>query len=159
MYRIHLAKEPFKFSCSHFTVLAPDRAERLHGHNYQMRVDISLASVDPNLGLAFDFNAVKPLIRDFCDRLDERILLPANSPYVRMVDQAGQVEVSFAAKRYVFPQEDTLRLPVVNISSEELARYAALTLGPAMQKLPHWQKLRVWIEETRGQSVSYEVAR
>lgn len=159
MYRIHLAKEPFKFSCSHFTILAADRAERLHGHNYQLRVDISLAAVDPELGMAFDFNAVKPLIRGFCDRLDERILLPAKSKFVRIVEQGDQVEVSFAAKRYSFPKEDTLALPVVNISSEELARYAAATLAPEMQKLPHWQKLRVWVEETRGQSVSFEVTR
>lgn len=159
MFRLHLAKEPFKFSCSHFTILAPDRAERLHGHNYQLRADIWLDAIDEQLGMAFDFNAVKPLIRGFCDRLDERILLPARSPYVTITEHSGQVEVTFGPKRYSFPKEDTLALPVLNISSEELARYAANTLAPALESLPHWTKLRVYVEETRGQSVSYEITR
>lgn len=159
MYHIHLAKEPFKFSCSHFTILAADRAERLHGHNYQVRADIALAAIDPKLGMAFDFNAVKPLIRAFCDRLDERILLPANSPFLKIREEAGQIEASFAGKRYSFPKEDTLCLPILNVTSEELARFAAETFAREMQPLPHWTGLRVGVEETRGQSVSYEIAR
>ena len=67
MYTVHLAKELFKFSCSHFTILSPEHAERLHGHNYQVRVDITVAKLDPTLGFAFDFNSVKPLIRKMCD--------------------------------------------------------------------------------------------
>lgn len=159
MYVIHLAKEPFKFSCSHFTILAPDRAERLHGHNYQVRVHIDVSEVDPKLGLAFDFNDVKPMIRALCDDLDERILLPENSPYLELRAQKGQLEVRFAKKQYSFPAEDCRRLPLVNITSEELARYAGETLAAQMAKLPYWNRVRVSVEETRGQSVSFSIRR
>jgi 6-pyruvoyltetrahydropterin/6-carboxytetrahydropterin synthase len=159
MYVIHLAKEPFKFSCSHFTILSADKAERLHGHNYQVRIDIGVREIDRDLGMAFDFNAVKPLIRELCDQLDERILLPLNSPFLEVKSQAGQVEARFGAKHYSFPAEDTVLLPLANISSEELARHISERLTERMQPLPQWTSLRVHIEETRGQSVSYSIKR
>jgi 6-pyruvoyltetrahydropterin/6-carboxytetrahydropterin synthase len=159
MYTVNLAKEPFKFSCSHFTILGPDKAERLHGHNYQVRVTIAVRETDPKLGLAFDFNSVKPLIRAFCDELDERILLPRNSPYLKVEEANGQVEVRFGKKRYAFPKEDTLSLPLVNITTEELSRFACERLVKDMQPLPYWTHIKVSVEETRGQSVSYQIAR
>ena len=159
MYTINLAKEPFKFSCSHFTILGPELAERLHGHNYQVRVTIGVRETDPQLGLAFDFNKVKPLIRTFCNELDERILLPKNSPFLKMDKNGGQIEVQFGKKRYGFPEEDTLTLPLVNITTEELSRYACERLVKDMKALPHWTHVKVSVEETRGQSVSYQLAR
>lgn len=159
MYMIHLAKEPFKFSCSHFTILSKDHAERLHGHNYQLRVDIAVSQTDPALGMAFDFNAVKPLIRALCDELDERILLPTKSPYLTLKQSTEQVEVTFGKKHYVFPTDDTLCLPLANISSEELARHLCERLLQSMKALPHWTELKVNVEETRGQSVTYSQLR
>ena len=159
MYTINLAKEPFKFSCSHFTILSPTKAERLHGHNYQVRVSIAVREIDLQLGLAFDFNSVKPLIRTFCDELDERILLPTKSPFLKMHRRAEQIEVGFAQKLYSFPAEDTLSLPLVNITTEELSRFACERLVRDMKELPHWTQVKVSVEETRGQSVSYRLNR
>lgn len=155
MYTIHLAKEPFKFSCSHFTVLSERQAERLHGHNYQMRVDISLNEVDPKLGMAFDFNAIKPKIRMICDELDERILLPEKSPFVKISGEGSQLKVTFAHKTYSFPEEDCLRLPLTNVTTEELARYICRRLAQGLNDIPHWTAIQVNVEETRGQSVTY----
>ncbi len=159
MFTIHLAKEPFKFSCSHFTILAPDRAERLHGHNYQLRVDLTVSDLDPKLGFAFDFNAAKPLIRTFCDELDERILIPTRSPFLKVQETGESLDVRFGNRRYVFPLTDALQLPLTNITSEELARYAWEKLAAGLSVLPSWTSLQVHIEETRGQSVSYSRAR
>ena len=155
MYTIHLAKEPFKFSCSHFTILSERHAERLHGHNYQMRVDMTLPQVDAKLGLAFDFNTVKPKIRMICDELDERILLPSQSPDLKMQNASPQLLVNFAHKMYSFPEEDCLRLPLTNITAEELARYLCQRLCQNLSEVPLWTALQVNIEETRGQSVTY----
>lgn len=159
MYTVHLAKEPFKFSCSHFTILSSEHAERLHGHNYQMRVDVELEKVDPKLGMAFDFNEIKPMIRMICTELDERILLPSESPYLKIENDGAQLSVSFNKKNYVFPSEDCLILPLSNITSEELARYACERLSTAMKAQQFWTSIRVEVEETRGQSVSFEKRR
>lgn len=159
MYTVHLAKEPFKFSCSHFTILGPDRAERLHGHNYQLKVSIQVEGTNDKLGFAFDFNDVKPIIRRLCDELDERILLPSHSPYLKLKSDGSSVEAQFSGKRYVFPSEDTLSLPLVNITSEELARFSGERFKKDFAHLKFWTSLEVNVEETRGQSVSYFVRR
>jgi 6-pyruvoyltetrahydropterin/6-carboxytetrahydropterin synthase len=159
MYTVHLAKEPFKFSCSHFTILSSEHAERLHGHNYQMRVDVTLEKIDPKLGMAFDFNEIKPKIRMICTELDERILLPAESPYLKIENQDAQLRVSFNRKVYVFPSEDCLILPLSNITSEELARYACERLFDALKEQKFWTSVQVEVEETRGQSVSFRKTR
>ena len=159
MYGIHLAKEPFKFSVSHFTIFSPEHAERLHGHNYQVSVSISVGAVDAKIGLAFDFNLVKPMIRKICDAMDERILIPERSPYLRIKKEGSQVRVQFNKKQYEFPLEDTIFLPLVNVTTEELARYVGENLKIGMIDLPDWKDLQVNIEETRGQSVSYKLSR
>lgn len=155
MYVIHIAKEPLKFSCSHFTIFSESKAERLHGHNYQVRVAIAIDQIDPKLGLAFDFNEVKPMIREICESLDESILVPRNSPFLKVSTGESQVEVQFGHKFYSFPKEDTVLLPIVNISTEELAKLISDQLIKQMAHLPHWTSLKVNVEETRGQSISY----
>jgi 6-pyruvoyl-tetrahydropterin synthase len=149
-FRIKLAKENFKFSCSHFTILGPDRAERLHGHNYYV---------------AFDFNLVKPWVREITESFDELVLLPQNSVHLKLEQKNGSVRARFGDKTYEFPLSDVKILPTVNITSEELARQIAETLlvrfrskeavVSGLSKLV--RKLSVNVEETRGQSVSCEI--
>lgn len=162
MFRIHLAKENFKFSCSHFTIFGPDRAESLHGHNYYVTVELSLSGLDPELGMAFDFNLVKPILRSIADELDERVLLPEKSKFLKLKLEGAQVSVRFGEKSYSFPSSDSAILPVVNITSEELARYFANEFVARIRKtqspgLKLIRKLSVGVEETRGQIVFYDV--
>ncbi len=159
MYGIHLAKEPFKFSVSHFTIFSPSHAERLHGHNYQVSVSVSVGQIDDKIGLAFDFNEIKPMIRQICDSMDERILIPEKSPYLKIQKEGTQVRVQFNHKKYEFPIEDTIFLPLVNVTTEELARYVGEHLRSGMAKIPGWTDIQINIEETRGQSVSYKLIR
>lgn len=152
---VHLAKENFKFSCSHFTVLSENHAERLHGHNYEMRVTLKVSELNPDLGMAFDFNEIKPVIKSLCDLLDEKILLPQNSPYVDVGQTDGQIEVQFMDKHYSFPEDDCMILDIANVTSEELARWTAEELGKTLEQDSRVEKLKVTIQETRGQSVSF----
>lgn len=160
-YRIELEKENFKFSASHFTIFAADRAERLHGHNYYANCEICLSSVDPKLGLAFDFNLVKPMIRDITEGIDEFVLLPKHSPYLKLEHDGSQVKVRFGEKHYSFPAEDTQVLPVVNITSEELARYIADALLSRLKAHPEALarilRFSVGVQESRGQTVVYQI--
>lgn len=157
-FQIKLAKENFKFSGTHFTILGPNKGERLHGHNYYVQVTVKLDQLDPKLGLAFDFNEIKPAVRDLCTNLDEYILLPKNSPYLKIVNENGQINVNFGERNYSFPSTDVRELPLVNITSEELSRYLAENI---LAKLAHlkFAKLTVEVEETRGQGVAYTLKR
>jgi 6-pyruvoyltetrahydropterin/6-carboxytetrahydropterin synthase len=164
--RIILAKENFKFSCSHFTILGPGHAERLHGHNYYLRVELEIDSVDPSLGMAFDFNLLKKLVRDLAAGFDELVLLPKNSPFLKIEtiqdpSTGESVGVNLGQKRYVFPKEDVRLLPIVNVTSEELARIIAeeiqAKLPDAVGTTVGMKRLEVTVEETRGQSIAYEI--
>lgn len=154
-FSIRLAKENHKFSGSHFTIFGPDKAERMHGHNYYVSTHLKVQTLDAELGLAFDFNLVKPIIRKICDELDERILIPEKSKHLRVQQSKGQVEVHFKSKFYSLPAEDTVLLPVHNITTEELARYLTERLWSFLPKDLEIAQISLTIEETRGQSVSY----
>lgn len=156
-YVLHLAKQKFKFAGTHFTIFGPQSSERLHGHNYQLKVMIEVEELDKNLGFAFDFNEVKPIIQKICDELDEYVLIPENSPYVNITKDNHSIDIVFADKAYKFPQEDVRLLPLVNITTEELARYCleSFLANAPMKKC--FISLAISIEETQGQSVTYSV--
>lgn len=162
MFRIRLAKENFKFSCSHFTIFGASRAENLHGHNYYVSAELALTGIESDLGMAFDFNLVKPILRAIADELDERVLIPEKSKFLKLKLEGTQVGVHFADKHYSFPAADTALLPVVNITSEELARYFANEFATRLRKshAPGVKLIRsfsIGIEETRGQTVFYDL--
>ena len=132
-FAVRLDKENFKFSGTHFTIFSADAGERLHGHNYQVAVRLEIESVDASLGMAFDFNTIKPLIKELCAELDEYVLIPEKSPYLELKSSQQQLEVKFAKKKYSFPESDVRKLPLVNITSEELARYLAQRLAARLK--------------------------
>lgn len=158
-YRILLEKENFKFSCSHFTILGQGLAERLHGHNYYVSIEVRLNTVDPDLGLGFDFNSVKPIVRALTESLDEYVLLPAHSQQLKIIEEGPSIRATFGDKLYVLPKEDVKILPVVNICSEELARYIAESLAQTMniELFDRVTGLSISVQETRGQSVWFEM--
>ena len=163
-FRIRLEKENFKFSVSHFTVLGPGKAERLHGHNYYVTLEIDVSALDPDLGMAFDFNAIKPIVRELTDKLDERILLPNRSPHLKIETKNGQVRAELLAasgskaKHYEFPEDDVMILPVANVTSEELARLLGDSLIERLKQgklADRIGQIAIGVQETRGQAALY----
>ena len=155
-FLLEFSKPSFKFSCAHFTIFDQARAERLHGHNYRVSVQLRFSELDENTGLAAEFSKLKKPIRDICESLDERVLLPKECSFLKIAKQDSEYEERFQKKRYVFPKEDVLLMPVRNISSEELARFIAIELKKKYMNLTY-QSLRVRIGETDGQSVVYQL--
>jgi 6-pyruvoyltetrahydropterin/6-carboxytetrahydropterin synthase len=154
-YIFRLNKETFKFSCTHFTIFGPHSGEKMHGHNYQVAFDLHFDDINRTDGLAVDFNLVKPIIKKVCDELDEHILIAQNSTFQKVELKADQYVVTFNKKSYSLPKDDVLLLPLVNISSEELARllcHRFIELAPSGIGL---KKVETTVEETRGQAVTY----
>jgi 6-pyruvoyltetrahydropterin/6-carboxytetrahydropterin synthase len=120
--RIVVQKDEHKFSCAHMTVFADGSKERLHGHNFHLAVAIELPADDHYPML--DFARVKAVLSDLCAELREHLLLPAHCPLVRVLHHDDhELEIYFCDRRYVFPSEDVLLLPVDNIVVERLAQY------------------------------------
>jgi 6-pyruvoyltetrahydropterin/6-carboxytetrahydropterin synthase len=156
---VHLAKESFKFSSTHFTIFSATKAEKLHGHNYQVKCDIEFDQIDSKIGMAFDFNLIKPEIKSLCDEIDEHILIATKSPFLKVTRSADSIEMTYNERRYVFPKDDCRELELVNITSEELARYFCEKLWTRLlnkKESLQFKSLQITIEETRGQSVTFK---
>jgi 6-pyruvoyltetrahydropterin/6-carboxytetrahydropterin synthase len=152
-WSIDLQKEYFKFSAAHFLIFPDGSAERLHGHNYRVRVQLG-AELSP-FGLVLDFKAVKPVVREICDRLDEHWIVPGEHAELRVnAGRDGTTQVRYRDRVYSAPSEDVLVLPINNASSENLAAwFGRELLAELTRRFPDVpvSRLCVAVEETTGQ--------
>ncbi|MEX1666685.1 6-pyruvoyl trahydropterin synthase family protein [Zhongshania arctica] len=118
---IEISKEDLKFSGAHFTIFSATDRERLHGHNFKVSLVLT-ADVGDN-GMCFSYVEIKSRLRKLCSRLDEYTLLPAESPYMRVVERGEFYIAEFNGEEIPFLKTDTLVLPVRNTTVEEFARY------------------------------------
>ena len=158
---LHLAKQNFKFSSAHFLIFDENSAEMLHGHNYQVKVDIFCApgTVAEDKGYFVDFDVLKKIIKDQCDIWDEHILFPEKHPDMKyQISQSGKnYDIHFRDRFYSFPIQETIWLPVINVSVENLSLFFAKCISKKMKDFGV-QKIRVSVEETRGQSASSTIS-
>ncbi len=134
--KIELFKEAMNFSAGHFTIFSESERENLHGHNFSVSV-IFEAEVMEN-GMTFDYGIYKKIILEICEFLDEVVLLPLNSPYLRIEELDEYVYAFFNSDKEKIPflKRDVKLLPMRNITVEELS---------------HWflQELLVHVEENQ----------
>lgn len=154
LFQLRLAKEDFAFAAAHFTLFPDEAAERLHGHNYRVRVELSGAELDA-FGLLVPVAPVKARIRAVCAALDERILIPEKSPALALRQDGDAVQVSLGARTYRFPKDEVLLLPLPNVTIEALAQHVFGELAPSLAGSPV-RRLRVEVEESSGQSAAFE---
>lgn len=117
--RIEIGKEYLNFSAGHFTIFSATDRENLHGHNFQVRCHVTAAVAAD--GMAFDYVMLKRVLKALCDELDERVLLAAHSPYLRVERADGVVIAWFGEERLTFLERDVMELPIRNVTVEELA--------------------------------------
>lgn len=152
---LKLYKENFKFSAAHFMIFDAKCAERLHGHNYQVCVDIGVPSYEDSkaTGYSIDFNVLKKFIREELARLDEIVLLPQLQTEMKLEQKGPSLHVHFRDRYYVFPTNEVCLLPLNNTSVEALSFYLADLFKKEFSRYPiHF--VEVSIEETSGQSAS-----
>jgi 6-pyruvoyltetrahydropterin/6-carboxytetrahydropterin synthase len=154
LFQLRLAKEDFAFAAAHFTLFPDEAAERLHGHNYRVRVELSGAELDA-YGLLVPVAPVKARIRAVCAALDERILIPEKSPLLALRHEGDAVTVALGARAYRFPRSEVRLLPLPNVTIEALAQHVFGELAPSLAGSAV-RRLRVEVEESSGQSAAYE---
>ncbi len=71
-YRFTVYKEQ-DFAAAHFLPSYHGQCERLHGHNYVVRLYASADALDRE-GLVIDFARLKAVLKDILDRFDHRLL-------------------------------------------------------------------------------------
>ena len=151
-WSIAIDKDYLKFSAAHFLIFPDGSAERLHGHNYKVYVDLH-TDLDEH-GLVVNVQETKQLLRPLCDDPDELRLLPGSHPVLTATPVGGQYEVRYRDRHYLIPVDEVIVLPIGNTSAENLAAWFGRTLRERMGD--RWPSLRlhelsVGVEETPGQ--------
>ena len=119
--RIEIAKQALNFSAAHFTIFSKTEREDLHGHNFQ--VDCELTSPINDNGLIFDYNLIKRVVKEICIELDEKTILPEESPHLELVQEPDYLVAHYNDEKIPFLYRDVLTLPIANASVEELSHY------------------------------------
>lgn len=151
-FGLSVSKDYTTFCAGHFVTFEGDKCEPLHGHNYRVRLSLE-GGLDEH-SFIYNFVTLKKLLREFCDSLDHRMLLPTGNPLLDIRLDGDSYVVSYGSKKYRFPAEDVVQLPVPNTTSERLAEWLAHGILERLKgRGPHQlSALTVEVEETSGQS-------
>lgn len=150
-YRVRVTKDHLVFSAAHFITFNGNVCERLHGHNWRTAVEVA-GPLDESQ-YVFDFIALRDALQAIVNELDHRVLLPTEHPLIRVTANEREVEARFEERRWLFPREDCVLLPVANATAERIAHWIGLQL---LERIRGYQNsrinsLRVEVEENFGQ--------
>ena len=156
-FSVSVAKDYLVFASAHFITFAGHRCEGLHGHNYRARVTVE-GQLDEDTWFVFDFVVLKRLMRELCDQIDHKVLLPLENPKIRVTEEGDAVKVAYDGKlRYQFPRADCSLLPVPNTTVEMLAELLATRLRAELEKMGArgLTAIEMEVEENFGQWAVY----
>ncbi|MDP3104528.1 MAG: 6-pyruvoyl tetrahydropterin synthase family protein [Candidatus Methanoperedens sp.] len=143
-----------RFSACHFIPNHP-KCGCLHGHTYAISVRIEGEQVGDFI---IDFERVKGIVNELCDRLDHRVLIAENDPRLRIEKKKEvSVEIIESNKRYVLPSEDVVFLPTTSVSAEDLCKYFNSGIAKALQGVDNIKKIHVRVDEGIGQGAGCEI--
>jgi 6-pyruvoyltetrahydropterin/6-carboxytetrahydropterin synthase len=156
-YRVRVTKDHLVFSAAHFITYAGNTCERLHGHNWRTAVEVA-GPLDENQ-YVLDFIALRDALQAIVNELDHRMLLPTQHESIRVQAGEREVEVTFEDRRWVFPREDCVLLPIENTTAERIAWWIGERLRDRLRTDGGDQltSLRVEVEENFGQWAVCEI--
>src|SRR5262245_38141717 len=156
-YSVSVSKDYLVFASAHFITFAGHRCEGLHGHNYRVRVTVE-GGLDEETWFVFDFVVLKRLMKELCDEIDHKVLLPLQNPKIQVTEEGDAVLAAVeGALRYRFPRADCSLLPVPNTTVEMLAELLADRCRDRLEKLGArgLTSIEMEVEESFGQSAVY----
>ena len=156
-FSVSVAKDYLVFSSAHFITFAGHRCEGLHGHNYRARATVE-GALDEETWFVFDFVVLKHLMKELCDEIDHKVLLPLTSPKIQVTEEGDSVNVAVeGTPRYRFPRVDCSLLPVPNTTVEMLAEMLADRLKARLEQMGArgLTSIEIEIEENFGQWAVY----
>ena len=154
-FLVQVEKDYIGFSSGHFITYDGHRCETLHGHNYRARIALK-GPLDENFYVV-DFVRIKRMMKKICDEIDHVVMLPLHNPLIELEQGEESISVCYKDRRYVFPREDVVLLPIPNTTAEMLATHIC---GRAREELDdlgvrHLSWIEIEVEESPGQSAVY----
>ena len=144
-------KSGIRFSSAHI-LPGHKKCGALHGHTYAIHAKI--CGEKDQQDFVIDFAIVKSSLRKIADQLDHTILIPEKNKYV--VRDEKEIRIAFYGKKYVFPREDCILLPMKSVTAENLAEFVLEELLKEIDFPKNVKKLEIGVDEGFGQGVWVE---
>jgi len=138
-------KAGIRFSSAH-VIPEYEKCGRLHGHTYAIHARVR-GEMDEN-GVVVDFSIIKNMLREIADELDHKVLIPGE--YDKTFMKKEHVELENNGKRFVFPLEDCVFLPLETTSAESLAGYILDRLTEKIH-VDNIHEVQIGVDEGPGQ--------
>ena len=71
----------------------------------------------------FDYAIIKKALKKLCDSIDEKTIMPTQSPYLGIEEDGDYTICVFNGERIPFLPRDILLLPIANTTVEEFSHY------------------------------------
>lgn len=130
--------------------------EPLHGHNYRVEVKGEAPKLEGDM--VFDFLDIKPIVREVCDSLDHKLLIPKQNKHLKIYTERKNYVIETPDESiFSIPVSDVLLLPILNTSAERIAVYICDEIRKKVRDKFgfSFKSLEVEVEETPGQSAVY----
>ena len=155
-FRIRVQKDSFVF-----TLATSSRLAMVNANGFTVTITKCGSNCAADLDInhyVFDFIALRNAVQRIVATLDHRMLLPAHHPTIIVVVEPTEVVVRYLDRRWVFPREECVILPVANTTTELLAKHVADQLRDVSrsENWPPLRQLSVGIDENHGQWGIYE---
>ena len=150
-HKIIIERNTLRFAAAHFTTFGGE-CEPLHGHNYDVTVEISGALTSDSW--VIDFSEAKALVRGLCKELDHKFIVPALSKDIAVSRSGGELTLKWGDQRYVMPEKDSVSIDVDNTTAERLAEWFAGRIATELRSrgAENVTSVTVGVEEMPGQS-------
>lgn len=109
-----------RFHVSHRISNAGYGLDHLHGHTYEMKVQLSGKR---EASFLYPFEELMRIITECAAALNNRVLLASGGGNVAKFEDGSVTYISADGRRYMFPKTDIVTLPVEEVTAEALARY------------------------------------
>ena len=109
-----------RFHVAHRISNAGYGLDRLHGHTYEIRLNLSGSR---DAAFLFPFEEMMAIMSELATSLNNKVLLPVQGGNVVKTDDGSITFVSADGRRYIFPKGDVVTLPLSEVTAEALANY------------------------------------
>lgn len=150
-FSIRLERNSLRFAAAHFVTFG-GRCESLHGHNYDVFVQIDGALSEDSW--VADFSEIKRIMRELIAPLDHKFLLACANKHLVVSRSDDAFDIRFNDRRYIMPASDVVELDVDNTTAERLAEWLASRLASKLADsgARNVMSIAVGVEEMPGQA-------
>lgn len=143
-----------RFSAAHM-VIGHESCGKIHGHSYIVDVEVD-GERSGQFGFVIDFKILKDITRKICKSLDHRVLIPVNSPDLKVTCQDDST-VEFTVLdclEYKLPRQDVVLLPIPSTTAESLSVYITGKIIEEIGDIDTLNYIDVQVNEGIGQGAS-----